>query len=205
MNAQILNTRFAIVTVLLGLLVACGPEDVAKPRESNGSIRTLNWDELMPEGEEALLDQLYEEFYTDLDRRVMQMEPQTLSEAARNGDFGMIAEGSALDEMPQIGTFNTVSELDGLRVRIPGFIVPLDYERPNRVRNFLLVPYFGACIHMPPPPPNQLLYVTADPAVKINDLWEAWWAEGILSVERFDSDLGNSAYTLNLTRLKVFE
>ena len=51
-----------------------------------------------------------------------------------------------------------VPELDGKRVRIGGYVVPLDFEATN-VKEFLLVPFVGACIHVPPPPPNQIIYV----------------------------------------------
>ena len=51
-----------------------------------------------------------------------------------------------------------VKELDGKRVRIGGYVVPLDFEATN-VKEFLLVPFVGACIHVPPPPPNQIIYV----------------------------------------------
>jgi hypothetical protein len=51
-----------------------------------------------------------------------------------------------------------VTELDGKRVRIGGYVVPLDFEAAT-IKEFLLVPFVGACIHVPPPPPNQIIYV----------------------------------------------
>jgi hypothetical protein len=61
----------------------------------------------------------------------------------------------------QAGSSKTNSKLNQLRVKIPGFIVPLDNRPDGRVQEFFLVPYFGACIHVPPPPPNQIVYVKA--------------------------------------------
>jgi len=55
-----------------------------------------------------------------------------------------------------------VQELNNVEVKLPGYIVPLDLDEDYRVNEFLLVPYFGACIHVPPPPPNQIIYVKAE-------------------------------------------
>ena len=53
----------------------------------------------------------------------------------------------------------TVAELDGQEVKLPGYVVPLNVDPSQRVTEFLLVPYFGACIHVPPPPSNQIVHV----------------------------------------------
>jgi hypothetical protein len=66
----------------------------------------------------------------------------------------------------QVGTFNTVGALDGTKVRIPGYIVPLEADDQGRLTEFFLVPFLGACIHVPPPPPNQIVYVKLPQASK---------------------------------------
>ena len=60
------------------------------------------------------------------------------------------------DQPPRV-----VAELNGKRVRIGGYVVPLDFEATT-IKEFLLVPFVGACIHVPPPPANQIVYVKAD-------------------------------------------
>ena len=47
-------------------------------------------------------------------------------------------------------------KMDGQLIKIPGFIAPLDWADETELKEFLLVPYFGACIHLPPPPPIKL-------------------------------------------------
>ncbi len=84
-------------------------------------------------------------------------------------------------------------ELEALRgevVRIPGFMVPFE-DGVDGVNEFLLVPYFGACIHTPPPPPNQIVYVrmTGDRRVEVN-IWDAIWVEGVLDIESIESPYG---------------
>ena len=56
---------------------------------------------------------------------------------------------------------NIVPEMNGQAVRIPGFIVPLEFNDDEDVTQFFLVPFFGACIHVPPPPPNQIILVNS--------------------------------------------
>ena len=54
----------------------------------------------------------------------------------------------------QWATAPTNAALDGVRARIPGYVVPLESSAAGHLE-FLLVPYFGACIHTPPPPPTR--------------------------------------------------
>ena len=88
-----------------------------------------------------------------------------------------------------------VDALDGRQVRIPGFVVPVEYDETN-VREFLLVPYFGACVHVPPPPANQLIHVIPDKPVADGLNMMPVWVSGVLAVQRLESDLGNAGYQL---------
>jgi hypothetical protein len=168
----------------------------------------LAWEDLMPEGEEARLEALYAEFYESFEQRMM-ADQQSLMDAAgvdaETTDISsLIEEGSDDDQMTQIGTFNAVAELNGKHVRIPGYVVPFDFSLDSSHSEFLLVPYFGACLHTPPPPPNQMLFIKADPKAKIGNINDPVWLEGTLSTGRFDSDLGNSAYELTLTKIEPY-
>lgn len=169
-------------------------------------VTLLAWEDLMPEGEEELLTSLYEDFYREFEERLMSQQTTLLSSSNNeNVDLSLIAEGSDMDSMEQIGTFNVVDDLDGKKVRIPGYIVPLDFSANAEHREFLLVPYFGACLHTPPPPPNQIIFVSAEPPAKIPDIYDPVWLEGSLTTGRFDTELGNSAYELSLSLLEPYE
>ena len=171
----------------------------------------ITWEDLMPEGEDEVLETLYLEFYEEFERK-MKQSSMTLAEASKNEadtdniDVStMIAEGSADDTMEQIGTFNVVEDLNGKRIRVPGYVVPFDFSADAEHKEFLLVPYFGACLHTPPPPPNQIIFIKADPAAKILDIEDPVWIEGTLSTGEFKSDLGDSAYELKLSKLEPYE
>ncbi len=150
-------------------------------------VRILGWEELMPAGEEERLVQLYQ-------------QQMTLLYSA-----GPIAEGSAGDVAVQIGTFNTVAELNGQRVRLPGYTVPFEYSAEANVSEFLLVPYFGACIHAPAPPPNQTIFVVTDKPLKLKDLAQAVWIEGTIHTQTQESDLADAAYTFKLDSIETYE
>ena len=93
----------------------------------------------------------------------------------------------------------------GKPIRISGYVVPLDAERSSS-REFLLVPYFGACIHTPPPPANQIILVVppATDALKVRSM-DAIWVDGILSESRVDTEMGRSAYRLEAAKMVPFK
>ena len=89
-----------------------------------------------------------------------------------------------------------IPELDGERVKIPGYVVQLEGD-DRRVTEFLLVPYFGACIHVPPPPPNQIIHVSFPEGVPYPVTYDAVWVTGTMKVEHRDSDLALVGYQLD--------
>ena len=99
----------------------------------------------------------------------------------------------------------TVAELDGMRVKIPAYITPLEYNNSSKIREFLLVPYVGACIHTPPPPANQIVYVKAEEAVEFGNMYDPIWATGVIRTETVESDLAETGYRLELESVTPYE
>ena len=97
----------------------------------------------------------------DRPHSVSARDQQSSAPAAAAHDY-LGESGPAAVQQSANAPVNT--ELDGKQVKIPGFIVPLDVAKDGTVSEFFLVPYFGACIHVPPPPPNQIVYVTTSRA-----------------------------------------
>lgn len=149
-------------------------------------FQEIGWEELMPEGEEERIAAMYQEQMASL-----------YSSAP-------IAEGSAGDAMIQIGTYNTVGALNEVKIRIPGYTVPFEYGSNAEISEFLLVPYYGACIHAPPPPPNQTIFISTDTPIKLKDLAQAVWIEGTLYTETQTSDLADAAYTIKLDSISAY-
>jgi uncharacterized protein len=159
---------------------------IVQPVTADGYMELL-WEDLMPEGEEERLAAMYQEqmqmLYSD----------------------GPIVEGSPQDVAVQFGTFNAVEALDGEKIRLPGYTVPFDFSADAMIEEFLLVPYMGACIHVPPPPPNQTILVRATEPVKARDLAQAVWVKGTLNIEIAETELADAAYVITLDELTDYE
>ena len=103
-------------------------------------------------------------------------------------------------------------ELDGQIVRIPGYALPLEFAG-IAVKELLLVPYFGACIHVPPPPPNQMVFVTLDEPYVVTELFAPVWITGRMNVERSTTSLAyvdgraslETGYTLTGTGIEPYK
>jgi hypothetical protein len=95
--------------------------------------------------------------------------------------------------------------MDGRNVRIPGFIVPIEFIGEKKVASFFLVPYFGACLHLPPPPPNQIIYVVSEEGITLESLYEPVWISGKLSTQLFEDETATSAYTLTLVEMNIYQ
>lgn len=168
-------------TLLITLFLAAGLAAGSALARNDGTARTIVWADLLPEGEGERL------------ARLQQMQAVELG----FDHFGV-------EQFPQIMSFAAVEELDGQRVRLGGYILPFDFFSGGRVTRFLLVPYVGACIHVPPPPPNQLVYVETSQPIEVAGLWDPVFAEGIIRVQRQDTDLAAVAYTLELDSITPY-
>ncbi|MBP6217304.1 MAG: DUF3299 domain-containing protein [Oligoflexales bacterium] len=88
-------------------------------------------------------------------------------------------------------------------VKVPGFAVPLSDDLRS-IQDLLFVPNEMACIHVPAPPPNLILYIHLDHPMNIEDLIGPLWAQGILRLESISSLYGSSAYKLESARLSPY-
>ena len=152
-------------------------------------FKTIDWDHLMPEEDlNALLnppsyiDDLEDSSLEDLTNEQLQIDLT-----------------DALDDRYQQALVSTkiIKEMDGQAVRIPGFVVPVEFDEET-ITEFFLVPYFGACIHSPPPPPNQIIYVHAPDGLKLNTLYDPFWISGIISTTLIENYMATSAYSMQM-------
>jgi len=94
--------------------------------------------------------------------------------------------------------------LNGAEVRIPGFVVPLEREG-NALREFLLVPYFGACIHVPPPPANQIVHVVSAKPIPNTATMDAVWVSGKLALFPTSTSMGRSSYRMTAALVEPYK
>lgn len=86
-------------------------------------------------------------------------------------------------------------QIDGQKIKLAGYILPLEYDGMS-TSEFLLVPYFGACIHTPPPPANQTIYVKTEKPIEIDGLYDAVWVSGEIKIEHKVSEYTDSGYLM---------
>jgi len=142
-----------------------------------GSVRTISWEQLMPPGWDP---------YKDL--KALNLESLK--------DNDPRAE-EVLKKMRQMWDNAPINpQVLGQNVRLPGFMVPLE-ELPEGSKEFLLVPYFGACVHSPPPPANQIVHVVLDKPTKRIRLMDTLWVTGVMSATQTDSHMGMASYRID--------
>ncbi|NCA70036.1 MAG: DUF3299 domain-containing protein [Sphingobacteriia bacterium] len=180
--------------ILVWLLVACGQQqesaqDASTPADLAGAAELIDWDRLIPADwqPEALIEGF------DLDE----------IEALDDDDPRALA---LMDKLMELwAKAPVVTELDGRMIRLPGFVVPLELDA-ERMSEFLLVPYYGACIHVPPPPANQTVHVVA-PAGReyVGGLFDTVWVTGRLRVVSSSSELAEAGYRIEVVAIEPYD
>ncbi|MEQ1581037.1 MAG: DUF3299 domain-containing protein [Steroidobacteraceae bacterium] len=107
--------------------------------------------------------------------------------------------------MSQEMSFAVNPAVNGALVKVPGFVVPLDLDAKGQVTEFFLVPYYGACIHYPPPPPNQIVYVISPKPFKLPTLTTPYWVTGRLQTASKTSRVGAAAYTVAASSMEIYK
>ena len=118
--------------------------------------------------------------------------------------IGMPASDHSGDAAQQSKIGHVRPELNGSQVKIPGFVIPLEGDA-NTVTEFLLVPYFGACIHVPPPPPNQIIYVKFPKGAPVQELWDVIYVVGKLKTETISHELAETAYVIEGAEIEPYD
>ncbi|MDD0975650.1 DUF3299 domain-containing protein [Pseudomonas fontis] len=167
-------------TLVLMLLLIAAPAWAGEPR-------TLQWPEMIPEGAPIIEPQM-----TPLH------DLSQLSSALAGGESGPAAHQQGADAP-------VVKALDGKQVKLPGYVVPLEVSEEGRTTEFLLVPYYGACIHVPPPPANQIVHVFSEIGIKVEDLYQPYWIEGPMQVKATSSELAEAGYQMEAEKIYAYE
>ena len=182
------------------LIVACGSILLAAKAEP---VREINWNDLIP----AHLNT--QDFLADLDEDQRDMVHWVINMLESLPERGPGTEefyqeiDEAMPTLKKVGIdiaavmkkreelrTAVVDELNGQRVRIAGYLLPLEISR-EKGTDFLLVPYIGACIHVPPPPPNQIVRVrtVSKKGYRIKQIYEPVWVTGVMSAQSMVEDL----------------
>lgn len=184
--------------LLLGMALAgCGQEQPDASGTGAGttlsggesaSAEEIDWDALIP----------------------VDWQPETLIEGFDLDELESLADDdpralALMDKLMELwAVAPVVEELDGRLVRLPGFVVPVELDA-QRMSEFLLVPYYGACIHVPPPPANQTIHVVAPEGQEyVGELFDTVWVVGTLRVMRTSSELAEAGYRLDVVAIEPY-
>ena len=168
--------RFLSLIFLAAFIVLLALSAWAQPATS---VKTITWDDLLP----------------------THWANEIKLQMAAVGRLGFLVDGSeqANEAMQQLRKKWDNAPIDPTHInsaiRIAGYVVSLDANR-KQISEFLLVPYFGACIHLPPPPANQIILVRfKKPTSKLASM-DTVWVQGMLREARVDTGLAVTGYTL---------
>ena len=156
------------------------------PRKATAALnyREIQWDELIPKGWDPMAA------FKGLNMsRLKDSDPRAIE---------------ALEKLKAAWAEAPVEpSLDGKRLKLAGFVIPLE-RKGDAVLELLLVPYFGACIHTPPPPANQIVHVILKKPAEGLKMMDTFWISGALSLQRGDSSLGIYGYRMIGERLDPY-
>lgn len=185
-----MRTSRTILVTLLAIVVAlaAGPA-AAQDKDGKPPLRPgyaeITWDELVPKDWDPL-------------KQFKDMNFGLLNDADPRAAAMLKKMRETWDNAP------TNNAMDGRKVRIPGYVVPLE-EGKAGLSEFLLVPYFGACIHSPPPPSNQIIHVLPRSVAKGLRSMDVVWIDGTLKTLRTDSFMGASSYRMDAEAVLPYE
>lgn len=182
---------------LIALLLTCVIVNAAFATEASDGYQEIEWIGLIPKD----------------DLNALMNPPAYLSDITDGSDQDSVAafnnkeadDANTKRFQEALSSTRVIDSYANKRIRIPGFIVPLESDASQRVTEFFIVPYFGACLHMPPPPPNQIIHTELPDGVELNSLYDPFWFEGTLVIDMTENTLGTSAYRLKLDKVYPFE
>lgn len=184
-----------IINVLLFWL-CCGAMTSTWQTASASDYQTIDWVSLMPAADFEALSNPPETLNNILDGSA---EDQISSQVQMS-----IAQASDSAYQQALTSRSVVNDFDNQSVKIAGFVVPLAFDDNQLVTQFFLVPYFGACIHMPPPPPNQIIFASFPKGLFLESLEAPFWVSGVLSTAVVENDLAVATYSIAVEKAEFY-
>lgn len=161
----------------LATLPVAADSSLSQAELAGANYHTLTWDELMPEGWEPPYYEVVDEFSDPVAHAAQTFKAQAPAPL--------------------------VESLEGMSLRLPGYVIPVKFDDQG-VSEFLLVPYVGACIHVPPPPENQIVYVSLKQPLATEDLWTPVWVSGTMTLAKAETQYATAGYQINDAQTEIY-
>ncbi len=146
---------------------------------AEGDVVELEWEDLIPDGDSGMLLKSFRE-------------------------MGIVEHGQLSTGFKQPQSHGVTEAYNGMTVRLPGYVVPLDFEATG-LTAFILVPYVGACIHVPPPPANQLVLVTTEVPYEYDGFFDPVYVTGMFGAAAVGTELAVIGYALSADRIEPYQ
>ena len=187
-----------LLAATLAALVLLGPlpatawwwNDDEEELASDAEALALGWDDLVQPGFEPPPDPFMTMSAEDIDK-LFDGSPESERK---------IAEYEAMTRIAPVN-----QTLDGKLVTLPGYVVPLDFDGQNELSEFLLVPYFGACIHTPPPPANQIVLAELEEPFELEEGYLPVQLRGIMRTEAAATPMAETGYRMDVIAVERYE
>lgn len=182
----------ATITLLIGAFTVSHAwfGKLNKSEEVASDAIELNWEDMVPEG------------FTPPENPIADMTREEIDKLFDGSE----ESNKQLEELEAAMSYApVVDDLDGKRIKIPGYVVPLDFDGQTELSEFLLVPYYGACIHTPPPPANQVVHANLQSPITLENTYDPVFAIGVIRTKTTTSNLAEAGYTLELEQVVPYE
>ncbi|WP_221796061.1 DUF3299 domain-containing protein [Oceanobacter mangrovi] len=188
------KVRSLAAVLLLGLSLL-----TATSSASADDYPEINWTDLLPASDLQALENR-PDFIDNIE------EGSSADSQAGGPPSGLDVDQSAAWQRydAALKSTNTRPEFEGRKVKIPGFVVPLDFDDQQNVSEFFLVPFFGACIHVPPPPPNQIVHAQLAAPYALESIYDPVWITGTIHLQTNRNDLGVSSYSIDVKTIQPY-
>ena len=185
-----LKHKIALLLIMMPMFISQVFAQSDDANKAENRYKTIAWSDLIPQDELDIL-----------------LNPPDYMADIQDGSIedqidSQLRNTNALDSEDRyqqaLVSTNIRPEMDGKAIRIPGFIVPLEFNSEQTITEFFLVPYFGACLHMPPPAPNQIIYVKHSGGIQLSALYDPFWITSVLRASLVENDLAAAAYVVEM-------
>lgn len=212
MKQLLRTTVFVLFLSLSAYMSGCSKKESAHSEgpSAKANYTLIEWTDLLPDDDLEAIENP-PEYLADIedgsenDQLASQLRVQAPSDETSPNNQTPNNTSSAEDRYQQaLASTNIRPEFNGRNIRIPGFIVPLEFDDHQTITTFFFVPFFGACLHMPPPPPNQIIYAEYEPGIRLDALYDPFWINGTVFTALVENDMATAAYSMSVTSIEPY-
>ncbi|KGJ88360.1 DUF3299 domain-containing protein [Colwellia psychrerythraea] len=167
------------------------------------TFMSAQWTDLMPKDDlDALLNP--PDYIDEIAENSAEDQLNNADLTNKETNAGIITDSKENAYHQALASTRIIPAINDAAIRLPAYIVPLEFDDAQRVTQFFLVPFFGACIHLPPPPPNQTIFVNYPQGFTLESLYDPYWVSGVIKTSLVENDTAIAAYSMEVHALDIY-